>query len=46
MGWVDPATYLGVVIQSNLKFDQYIALEKDKASKLLGAIKHVLNEVS
>jgi len=33
-------------MQSNLKFDQHITLKKDKASKILGAIKHVLLEAS
>jgi len=42
MDWVDERTYLGVVMQSNLKFDQHIILKKDKASKFLGASKHVL----
>ena len=31
--WTDTTTYLGVVMQSNLKFNQHIALKKDKASK-------------
>ena len=31
-------------MQSNLKFDQHIALKKDKASKTLGAIKHILKQ--
>ena len=30
--------------QINLKVDQHIALKKDKASKTLGAIKHILNQ--
>ena len=42
--WADKTTYLGVVMQSNLKFDQHIALKKDKASKTLEAIKHILNQ--
>jgi len=35
---------LGVLMQSNLKFDRYITLQKDKASKILGAIKNALHE--
>jgi len=31
-------------MQSNLKFDRYITLQKDKASKILGAIKNALHE--
>ena len=44
MDWADTTTYLGVVMQSNLKFNQHIALKKDKASKTLGAIKHILKQ--
>jgi len=33
-------------MQSNLKFDQHIMLKKDKASKILETIKHVLHEAS
>jgi len=44
MDWVDTATYLGVVTQLNLKFNQHITLKKDKASKILEAIKDVLHE--
>ena len=44
MDWADTTTYLGVFMQSNLKFDQHIALKKDKASKTLGAIKHILKQ--
>ena len=40
MDWADMTTYLGVIMQSNLKCDQHVALKKDKASKNLGAIKH------
>jgi len=43
MDWVD-LTYLGAVIQLNFKFDQHITFKKNKASKILGAIKHVLHE--
>ena len=44
MDWTDTTTYLGVVMQSNLKFNQHIALKKDKASKTLGTIKHILKQ--
>ena len=44
MDWADTTTYLHVIMQSNLKFDQHIALKKDKASKALGAIKSILNQ--
>ena len=44
MDWADTTTYLSVVLQSNLKFDQHKALKKDKASKTLGAIKHILKQ--
>ena len=44
MDWADTTTYLGVSMQSNLKFDQYIALTKNKASKTPGAIKHILKQ--
>ena len=40
----DTTTYLGVIVQSNFKFDQHIALKKDKASKTVGAIKHILKQ--
>ena len=44
MDWADTTTYLDVIMQSNLKFDQHISLKKDKASKTLGAIKHILKQ--
>ena len=31
-------------MQSDLKFDLYMALKKDKALEPLGAIKHILNQ--
>ena len=46
MDWADTTTYLGVVMQSNLEFDQHMAFKKDKASKTLGAIKHILKQAS
>ena len=46
MDWADMTTYLGgVIMQSNLKFDQPMPLKKAKASKILGAIKHILKQV-
>ena len=42
--WVDTTTYLSVIMQSNLKFDQPMALEKDKHSKTLRAIKRILKQ--
>ena len=40
--WVEKR--VGGVLQSNLKFDQHITLKKDKTSKTLGAIKHILKQ--
>ena len=34
--WADTTTYLDVIMQSNLRFDQYMAVKKDKALKTLG----------
>jgi len=42
--WVDITTNLGVVMQSNLKINQHMTLKNNKASKILGAIKHILHE--
>ena len=42
MDWADTTTYLGVIMQSKLKFDQHMVLKKDKASKTQGAIKQIL----
>ena len=44
MNWTNTTTYLGVIMQSNLKFDQHMALKNDKASKTLGANKHILKQ--
>ena len=41
--WADTTTYL--VLSRNLKFDQNVALKKDKASKTLGPINHILKQV-
>jgi len=46
MDLVDTITYLGVAMQSNFKFDQHITLEKNVASKVSEAIKHILHEAS
>ena len=40
--WVSETKYLGVTIQSDLKFDKHIAEKTQKARKILGAIKHTL----
>ena len=42
--WPDTITYLGVVIESNFKYDQHIAFKKDIALKTLGAIKYILKQ--
>ena len=42
--WADMTTYLGVVMQSNLKFDQHSV--QDKALKTQRAIKHILKQTS
>ena len=44
MDWADTTTYLGVIMQSTIKFDQHMALKKDKASKTLGAINNILKQ--
>ena len=44
MDWADTTTYLGVIMQSNLTFDQHMALKKNIASKTLGAVKHILKQ--
>ena len=44
MDWAGTTIYLGVVMQSSLKFDQHIAFKKDIASKTLGAIKYILKQ--
>ena len=46
MDWADMTTYLGVIMQSNLKFDQHMALKKYKGSKTLGVIKHIQKQAS
>ena len=44
MDSVDTATYLPVIMQSNLKFNQHMKFKKDKAQKTLAAIKHILKQ--
>ena len=46
MDWADTKTYLGAIMYSNFKFDQQMALKKDKDSKTLGAIKHILKQAT
>jgi hypothetical protein len=43
---VDQTTYLGIQMQSNLKFDKLIASKIKSASKILGCIKYFLHEAS
>ena len=40
--WVKHTKYLGVIIQSDLKFDQHINDKCFKSRKLLGGIKHLM----
>jgi len=40
--WVERTKYLGVYLQQNLKFEDHITQKSGKASRILGAIKHVL----
>ena len=42
MNWAETKTYLNVITPSNLKFDQHMALKKDRTSKTLGPNKHFL----
>ena len=42
MAWNSSTKYLGVIMQSDLKFDQHIKLKRDSASRALGSIKHIL----
>lgn len=43
MIWASSTKYLGVIMQSDLKFDQHIKLKRDKAMRTLGSIKHILH---
>lgn len=42
--WTEETKYLGVTMQSNLKFDKHIVLKSQKASRVLGAIKFALHD--
>ena len=42
--WADTTAYLDVIMQSSLKIDQQLAFKKDKASRTLEAIKHILKQ--
>ena len=44
LNYVDEIKYLGVVMQSNLKFDGHIASKVNRAKKVLGCIKYALND--
>ena len=41
---MDEVKYLGVVMQSNLKFNRHIASKANSAKKVLGCIKYALND--
>ena len=43
MDWVCSTKYLGVILQSDLKFDQHMDIKKRNSLKTLGAIKHILH---
>ena len=43
---MDEIKYLGVVMQSNLKFKIHIASKVNSAKKVLGCIKYTLNDTS
>ena len=40
--WVEETKYLGVTIQTNLKFDKHIEHKTGQASKVLGMVKFTL----
>jgi len=44
--WVERTKYLGVYLQQDLKFEDHISQKNGKASRILGAIKHVLPSAS
>ena len=44
LNYVDEIKYLGVVMQSNLKFNRHIASKVSSAKKVLGCIKYALND--
>ena len=41
MEWVSDTKYIGVILQSDLKFDLHVMLKKEKASRTL---KHILHD--
>jgi hypothetical protein len=41
--WAEQTKYLGVIFQSNLRFDDHIKEKTEKAGKILGAIKYLLH---
>ena len=42
--WANSTKYLGVIMQSDLKFEQHISKKSDQASRVLGSIKHTLHD--
>jgi hypothetical protein len=42
LDWVDCIKYLGIIIQSDLKFSAHITEKCSKANKILGGIKHIM----
>ena len=46
LNYVDEIKYLGVVMQSNLKFNRHIASKVNSAKKVLECIKYALNDAS
>ena len=44
LNYVDEIKYLGVVMQSNLKFNRHIASKVNSANKVLRCVKYVLND--
>lgn len=42
--WVDHYKYLGVVVQSNLKWDNHVYAQIMKATQMLGLVKRILSE--
>ena len=43
MDWADTTTYLGDIMQSNLKLNQHMALMVDEALKKFGEINHIIS---
>ena len=46
MDWADTTTYLGDIMQSNLKLDQHMALMVDEALKNFGEINHIIKQAT